>query len=251
MGNSRVRERFELALDARQVMGILAGSLVILGGTFILGVSVGRQAGAARAPVVTAPKDPLARLDEPLAPREEPPPVLKAHQALTDSRSIDKTLPVPAVRTVSAPPPAPVPSAAPTQAPVPSAATAVAVKPAAQPAPAPVTAPVAAAPPTRNAAPAARPATSSPRVAASARPEGGGSRGGYAIQVGSMPTREDAERIAKKHAARHPRIVSADVPGKGRWYRVVIGAYATQEAAKRQLAALTRVGVSGIVTTVR
>jgi cell division protein FtsN len=66
-----------------------------------------------------------------------------------------------------------------------------------------------------------------------------------------MPTREDAERIAKKHAARHPRIVSADVPGKGRWYRVVIGAYATQEAAKRQLAALTRVGVSGIVTTVR
>jgi cell division protein FtsN len=248
MGNSRVKERFELALDAKQVMAVLLGSLVILGGVFILGVSVGRQASAARAPVISAPKDPLARLDEPIAPRDEAPPVLKAHQALTDPRSIDKTLPVPAVRAVAATPPA-------APAPVPVAA----VRPAPPATPAPAPDPKVATPAPKVATPAPKVATPAPKVAApapkaaAAKPESvGAMRGGaYAIQVGSMPTREDAERFARKHAGRHPRIVSADLPGKGRWYRVVIGDYATQEAAKRQLATLTRAGISGIVTLVR
>jgi cell division protein FtsN len=66
-----------------------------------------------------------------------------------------------------------------------------------------------------------------------------------------MQRREDAERIARKHASRGPRIVTADLPGKGRWYRVVIGSFESHEAAKRQLAVLSRAGVPGIVTAVR
>jgi hypothetical protein len=116
MGNSRVKESFELALDARQVIAVLLASLVILGAVFVLGVSVGRQSRTAEpAQPLVAPRDPLARLDEPLPTREESPPELKAHQALTDPRAIEKTLPAPAVRptavAVAPHPPAATPAA--------------------------------------------------------------------------------------------------------------------------------------------
>src|SRR5512140_885138 len=107
--NTRTKERFELALDARQVAVIAIGSLVIVAGAFVLGVTAGRHGLVAPAPaVIAAPKDPLARLDDPLPVREEPPPELKAHQALTDGRAIEQSLPVaPAKPALAlAPPPA-------------------------------------------------------------------------------------------------------------------------------------------------
>ncbi len=69
--------------------------------------------------------------------------------------------------------------------------------------------------------------------------------------MASLQKRTDAERVAHRHSARHPRIVQAEVPGKGRYYRVLLGTFDTPEAAKRALAALTRSGVHGIVTAVR
>jgi len=63
--NNKVSGRFELSLDAKKVAVVLAGSLVLIGAAFALGSSYGSKAG--HAPAASAPKDPLARLDEPLA----------------------------------------------------------------------------------------------------------------------------------------------------------------------------------------
>ena len=74
-------------------------------------------------------------------------------------------------------------------------------------------------------------------------------KGAYTIQIASAHRRADAERVAKRVAARRPRIVTADVPGKGRWYRVQIGAYDSRESARLALASMS--GVHGIVTPAR
>jgi septal ring-binding cell division protein DamX len=226
MGNSRVKDRFALALDGKQVIALGLGVTVIVVGALVLGLNLGRRSMVAAAAAIAAPKDPLARLDEPLQVRDDAV-ELKAHQALTDTRPIDKTLPVPKVKatTVSiAPPPAPA-----------IAAPGVAREERALAAPP--------APPARAAV--TRPEKSAAAAAAPAR------RGAYAIQIASLPTRGDAERFARQNASRSPRIVQADVPGKGRYYRVLVGSFDTQDAAKRQLAVLTRSGVSGIVTAAR
>ncbi|HEX9289389.1 MAG TPA: SPOR domain-containing protein, partial [Anaeromyxobacteraceae bacterium] len=96
-------QRFELSLDGRQATTVLVGALVILGAVFVLGLSLGRQAAARAAPAV-AVHDALAPLDQPLAASDEPPPVLKAPQALTDDRAIEKSMPVPQVRSARQPP---------------------------------------------------------------------------------------------------------------------------------------------------
>jgi septal ring-binding cell division protein DamX len=248
MANSRVKERFELAMDARQVVAVLLGSLVILGGVFVLGITVGRQQAppAAAAATIAAPRDALAHLDDAMAPKaEEPAPVLKAHQALTDGRAIEKTLPVPQVKT----------TAVTIAAQAPPAATPPAADPVIQPPPAPAAAPATRSPPAPAAAVAA---SAAPRRSADkakpaqrvARAEAA-RKGTYAIQVASVPRRADAERLARKLSGQHPRIVTADIPGKGRWYRVLVGSYESQDAAKREVASLTRSGVHGIVTAMR
>ncbi len=256
MANSRVKERFELAMDARQVVAVLLGSLVILGGVFVLGITVGRQQtpAAAATATIAAPKDALAHLDDAMAPKaEEPAPVLKAHQALTDGRAIEKTMPVPQVKTTT------VSIAAQSTTAVAPPATDPVIQP---PAPEPAVAPaVPAATPAKEAAPSRAPAVAasgaSRKAAEKAKPAQhparaeGARKGTYTIQVASVPRRADAERLAKKLSDQHPRIVTADIPGKGRWYRVLVGSYESQDAAKRQATSLTRSGVHGIVTAMR
>ncbi len=287
------RQPFQVSLGVKQVGAVLAVALLGVGAAFALGLGVGHKSSAAPAEPVAAPRDPLARLDEPLTAKEEPPPELKAHQALTDSRSIDKTMPVPAVNVAAdkaaataaprveekvAPeaevvmPPA---IAAPGPAPLP--AVPLATPPAAQPLPvqaAPASAasakpklagtakPTPAAKPdlTRSAH-AARGATSKAaqparRVAKETKPLASRSaaqrskgKGAYTIQIASAQHRSDAERAARRVAARRPRIVTADVPGKGRWYRVQIGSYDSRESAR--VALLSMSGVHGVVTPVR
>ncbi len=261
MGNSRVKDRFGLALDGKQVIALGLGVTVLVASVFVLGMNLGRRSVVAAA-VLAAPKDPLARLDEPLPVRDDGVD-LKAHQALTDARPIDKTLPVPQVKatTVSIAPPAAVAPVAPVVAPAPVPED----RPAAAQTPAPTsTTPVAA-----PRAPAPRPekvastrteksAAARAQKSVAARKEKSATsvatpprKGSYAIQIASLSTRAEAERVAKQNAARHPRIVQADVPGKGHVYRVLVGSYESQDSAKRQLAVLTRTGVKGLVTAVR
>ena len=214
--NSRVRrQRSGLALGAKQVTVLLAAALAMLGGAFLAGVSVGRQATASVAvPVVATARAALDHLDDPPAPHDEAVPELKAPQVLTDARPIERTMPLAPAKLV----PAPTPVATPT----PTA--------------------------TLTNAKAKGSATSGTRTAAveTTRPQ---PRGVYTIQVASSSNRADAERIARRLAGKDARIVTADVPGKGRCYRVQIGSFPTQEAARKQLPQLARAGLHGLVVT--
>jgi cell division protein FtsN len=66
--------------------------------------------------------------------------------------------------------------------------------------------------------------------------------------VGSTQERSEADRIAARFAGRGARVTVADVPGKGRWYRVRLGSFDTREAADRYLKDLERTtGAKGFV----
>jgi DedD protein len=280
--NSRLKQQpFELSLGVKQVGAVLVTALLIMGAVFALGLGLGRRSSPAPEGAVAAPRDALARLDEPLPAKDESPPELKAHQALTDSRSIDKTMPMPAVggtplngtkvsvapaphaeertapdREVVMPPA--IPAQEPAAPPAPAVDAAAGSDRAQATAPA-VAVPVANAPaPASHARPAAResrrdarevsrvPSRAKPGAKAGPKPKG---KGAYTIQVASTQRRGDAERVAKRLAARRPRIVAADVPGKGRWYRVQVGSYETRESAR--VALLSMSGVHGVVTPAR
>jgi cell division septation protein DedD len=248
-GNRPARERFEFSLDARQVAAVILGSLGALGLAFFLGHTLGqrvteRPAAVVRAPAVQAPADPLAVLDQ--APRPdggEMPAQLSFHETLTSARPPQDKLP-PAPRLAAAPPiePKGTPVASASLPPVPSpsgpvatvAPAPVAAKAASSAADAPPPKPVVAVPP-------------APRPAVAAAPAG---KGAWVVQVGSTQDRIEAGRIAARFATRGARVVAADVPGKGRWYRVRLGSFETREAADRYLRDLERgTGAKGFVAT--
>ncbi len=252
-------QRFELSLGPKQAVALLIAVLVVLGSAFALGLGIGRKTGANAAQPLAAPRDALAHLDEALA-REDPPAELKAPQSLTDSRSTDKMIPAPTLKSVNATG-APVPHADGKAAPEPEMATPPAL--AASPSPAASFSPtIATTPPpiesshTLSAPRGSREAKLAPRVPTSAHSVSSGSqqsssKGTYTIQVASASSRAGAERLAKQLAARNPRIVAADVPGMGRRYRVQIGVFDTREAAKLQAVSLSQAGIHGVVTPSR
>jgi cell division septation protein DedD len=257
-GNRPARERFEFSLDARQVAAVILGSLGALGLAFFLGHTLGqrvteRPAAVVRAPAVPAPADPLAVLDQ--APRPdggEVPAQLSFHETLTSARPPQDKLP-PAPKAAGAMPSeprgSPVAAALPPPAPSPSGpVAAVALAPAAAkatstPADSPLPKPVVAVPPPAKPGVAATSAPAPQRVA----PAG---KGAWVVQVGSTQDRTEAERIAARFTTRGARVVAADVPGKGRWYRVRLGSFETREAADRYLRDLERgTGAKGFVAT--
>ena len=239
--NSKVRERYELSLDGTQVASVVVGALVVLGAVFVLGLNVGKQVAARAQPGAGPADDSLAALDRP-APRPPPPPEkepkLSFHDALTKGPAAGAPLPsaaaaVPAVGTALDPLPASAPSA--------SAAAPKAAVPAAPAAPARKAAPHPAPPKDAMASAVAR---------VSGAPETGPS-GAFAIQVGATQSEPEARRIQRKFAADGARVAVADLPGKGRWYRVKIGSFATRAEAEHRLASLKARGVAGFVTDAR
>jgi cell division protein FtsN len=259
-GNRPAREKFDFSLDARQVAGVILGSLGALGLAFFLGHSLGQSVAErpAAAPRHQAkappPADPLAALDH--APRPdggEPSAPLSFHEALTSARPPpDRLPPSPKVQAPAAPVPAPARTPAPVAGA--SAAASAPAGPALPGAPAPsgpavpldagagkgaVAAPAAAA-----TAPAAAPKTAPPPKPAAPV------KGAWVIQVGSTQERFEAERIAARFASRGARVSVADVPGKGRWYRVRMGSFDTREAADRYLRDLEKTtGARGFVAS--
>jgi DedD protein len=238
---------------------------------FFLGHAIGQRVGdrpaaIARPAAAPAPADPLAVLDQ--APRPdggEAPAKLSYHDTLTSPRPPQEALPP--VPKAAAPEPrmAPVPAAVspPSSGPVPAASSAVAPpKPAeakaieAKAADAKGSEPKAvAAEPPRAPAPqkpaAAPPPKSSPTVVAAVpAPRAGAtaSKGAWVVQVGSTQDRSEADRIAARFATRGARVVVAEVPGKGRWYRVRLGSFEARDAADRYLRDLERsTGAKGFV----
>jgi cell division septation protein DedD len=219
--NARVRNResFELSLDGRQIASIVVGALVILGVVFVLGLNVGKQIGRRQAEAAVAPGD-LEALDR------APAPAPAAKEPLTFHERLTKEQPAP-------PPEPPAPAAAPPPAPpAPSS-------PSATPTPTPTTAPApkpATTAPTPKPAPATQPPPDRP----------------WTVQLAAAQDRAEAERTAAKFAALNPRIEQAEVPGKGRFWRVRVGAFETKQAAERYLRDVAReTGAKGFVTPSR
>lgn len=210
----RPREKFELSLDGRQAASIVVGALVLLGVVFVLGLNVGKQI-AMRQTERPAAGD-LEALDR--APAPLPAPVkdeaLTFHDRLTkEAQPSPAPPPTPAAQPAPRPPPPSAPTAAP--APPPPSTDA--------PPPAPI-------PP-----PASSPST---------RP--------WTVQLAAAQERAEAERIAARFATLNPRIEEADVPGKGRFWRVRVGGFDTKEAAERYLRDVAReTGAKGFVTPAR
>ena len=70
------------------------------------------------------------------------------------------------------------------------------------------------------------------------------------VQVGSTQERFEADRIAARFASRGAKVTVADVPGKGRWYRVRVGSFESREAADRYLKDMEKsTGAKGFVAS--
>ena len=262
-GNRPAREKFDFSLDARQVAGVILGSLGALGLAFFLGHSLGQSVAerpaAAPRPQAKAPPpaDPLAALDH--APRPdggEPTAPLSFHEALTSARPPpDRLPPSPKAQAPAAPAPAPAPAktpapvavAAPSGPALPGAPT---VSSPAVPLDAGAGTGAIAAPAAVATAPAAAPKAAPPPTPAAAPRPAAPVKGAWVVQVGSTQERFEAERIAARFASRGARVSVADVPGKGRWYRVRMGSFDTREAADRYLRDLEKTtGAKGFVAS--
>lgn len=252
----RMREKYDLSLDSRQVVSLLIGGIVVLGAVFVLGVLVGKKlAGtprADRAPdLLTAldhKSDALerARAAPPLTFQEELTKPAAPAPSVARAPATPASAPAPAAAR-AAPAPAATPSAAPPAAP---AAVASKTAPRAAAVPVATTAPVDAKPdrkpePEKKAEPA-RPAPTEPVATRSAPaaahstpkvPEATSPTGAFTLQLGASPNRDDAERQASRLREKGyaPYIVAAEVPGKGTWYRVRMGSFPTKDAATRYL----------------
>jgi cell division protein FtsN len=214
---TRPRDELQLSLDGRKVASVVVGALVILGVVFVLGVNVGKQLAIRRAATEVAGD--LDALDHAPAP---PPPAKE--EPLTFHEELTKGTPAPPP---AAAPAAPAPAAAaPTPAPAPAAA-------------APTPAPTPAVPPPAAAAPA-------PSFPSAAPDEP------WTVQLAASQDRTEAERLAARFSALRPRIEVADVPGKGRFFRVRVGAFDSREAAERYREDVAReTGAKGFVTPSR
>lgn len=242
---NRVRERFELTLDGRQLASAVVGILVLGGLAFVLGMNVGKQV-AARELAAEAPPDPLAALDRPPLPPEAKgkDDKLSFHDALVKDRPRPPPPPIkpdpkPAEPKPEPKPPEPKPEAKVEPAPAPSPAPEVVTKtdPLPVPTPVPSVAPAPVPPPKPE--PAAAPAPP-PQPADSL----------FSVQVGAAQDEAEAKKLADRFKGYQAHIVPVDIPGKGRWYRVRLGSFESRDAADRYLKDLSReTGAKGFVAS--
>ncbi|MBZ4329360.1 MULTISPECIES: SPOR domain-containing protein [unclassified Corallococcus] len=286
----RMKEKFDVSLDNRQIVSLLIAGIVVMGAVFVLGVVVGKKLAGdsqtAAAPDLLSALDANAQvLNEA---RQDPP--LTFPDELTRKTGSEPLPPLPkpaakpeapkAVAAKPEPKPAEAPKAAATKpalAPTPDPDTgelpamdaaeedAIANgKPLAKPEPKPVEAPkVAAAKPepvkpepkveavkgkveetpvaTRTAARDGGMKEAIARAQAlpaePPRPSEAVKGGAFTLQLSAFQSRQDADRFAARLRDKGyaPYILAAEVPGKGTWYRVRMGSFASKEAAGRYL----------------
>ncbi len=219
----RLRQRFEISLDNRQLLGLTMTSLVVMGGIFIVGVMAGKKLTMDQIDARPA-DDLLSQVDERSAAlesmKDEPAP-LTFQDELTKKAVAVAVAPEPAPVQVVAP----VPVAPPAPEPAPIAATNLAEVPKSQPV-------------------ATRIHEGSELKDAFGKaqtPESLGT-GAWTLQLASSQDKKDADRFVSGLRAKGytPYVLEAKITGRGTWYRVRVGQFETREAAQRYLSDFKR-----------
>lgn len=249
MRSSRDHDLVNLSLDGRQVVGVMVGTLVLLAVTFALGTTFGRRL-ASRQAEKPAALDP-GTLDQMTA----PPPTFAFGELLAkpDPTPVveppPKPRPAPRPAPVAAPEPAPAPEPEPAPAPETEPKPvfepppeAPAVEPAVHEAPAPAPAPV----------DALAKAVEKIEVAVAAPPAERPS-GSWSVQFGASQDQAEADRLAAKLLGQGltPFVVTAEIPGKGLFYRVRVGQFTDKQEADALLTRARSLGLQGLVMPVK
>lgn len=263
----RLKEKYELSLDNRQIVSITVASLVVLGGVFMLGVVVGKKLTAETTALSQqAPTDLLGQLDR----RTEELENVKADAALTFQEELARKTPtliaeppvvkpVEVAKPVEAPKPveqkvveAPRPAAAPSEEDETPVAMAVAPKPEPKPEPAKL-------PDTPKSEPTATRTVDAGGASlkeafgkAQKSPTETVADGQWTVQLSAYQERGEADRFAAglRDKGYAPYIVEATIPGKGTWYRVRMGRFGSKDAASRYMDDFRReTALNAIVTT--
>ncbi len=235
-----MKEKLDLSLDNRQIVSLLVAVIVVMGAVFVLGVVVGKKLSeSGRTENAT---DILAALDmkKEAMEKAESQPELTFQKVLTEA-----TASQPEVRVVTLAPPKPVeqPKAEPV---VPEPEPVAEDKPALAGAPAPKVETVTASTrePTGKVTVAAVPTRTSTAALSEAFARGAQkpqaavpSSGNFTLQLSAAQSRVEADKFASslKSKGYAPYIVTAEVPGKGTWYRVRLGRFPSKDAAQRYL----------------
>jgi DedD protein len=248
----RWKDKIEVRLDNRQVFFLFFGSALCACMLFVLGVIVGKRLesrGRASAPEV---QDPLAVLDRINTVGTGVGSPSAAHTsgsttaaALTPGQKTDQALTFPKAL-IGAPgkgrgellAKAPAPNAGKTSPTIKtvkmasmSPAKPTTPAPVAKATPAPPVAKATPAPPVAKATLAPAPAVPAFAAAPAAMPAAAGAKGRFTLQLSSFPDKTEAESFAKRFSSQGAYVVVSDVPGKGTWYRVRVGSYASSQEA--------------------
>jgi len=266
----RMKEKFDVSLDNRQIVSLLIAGIVVMGAVFVLGVVVGKKL-AGNAQTASAP-DLLSALDanaQALQDVQKDSP-LTFQDELTRKAAAEPVAAAPAPKTSSKPvaaaptPPKLAPTPDPDTGELPpeepeaetvvaaEAPTAVTQKPEpVKPEPAKVEPVVKAVPVSGKVEVAAVPTRTTNKdsgtlkeaIARAAQPPAQAVKGGaFTLQLSAFQDRQEADRFAARLRDRGyaPYILSAEVPGKGTWYRVRMGSFASKDAASRYLSDFKR-----------
>lgn len=252
----RLKEKYELSLDSRQIVTLTVASLVVLGGVFVLGVVVGKKLSTES-----------QKLDQPAD-------ILSAADQKTEALAqADKAQPLTFQEELTKRAPEPVPAPEPVKNVVVLKPTELKVDP---PKPAepvkvdeekPVEAKVAEVKPVE--APTRLPETPKSEPVATRTNDAGAlkeafgkvqkapeaptpaAEGSWTLQLSAYQDKAEAERFAAglRDKGYAPFIVEANVAGKGTWFRVRMGRFGSKDAASTYLADFKReTSIAGIVT---
>lgn len=213
--NRRNENAVDISLERGQVSALMVGSVLTLGVVFLVGVGFGRKLVTQEAGPPVVPSGGLVR-----APMESP--KLTFHETLTGDKHPDEPVVV-----AAAPEPRkqPGPEAA---GQISKKLATAALKATAKPAK------------KREAAPAPA-AVAAPKDAADKR---------YSVQVASSQDAKDTAALVDKlkDAGYDARVVTAQIPGRGQWYRVWVGNYDNRDdAAMKQAELRVATNMAGFV----
>ena len=241
----RMKEKYELSLDNRQIISMTVGGLVVVAAVFVLGVVVGKKL-AVDDHTAAAP-DLLSALDQRAAAMDS----MQKDAAQKDAsltfqdELTKKPAPMAEAKPIEAPKPAPVAVAEvqkPFELPI-VTPKAPEPKPAEAPKPEPVVTRI------NEDAGALRDA-----IARAQKPEPKPETspdGNFTLQLSAFQERAEADRFAAslRDKGYAPFIVEVKLPSKGTWYRVRMGRFPTRDAAGRYLSDFKReTSIDAIVT---